>query len=218
MNDHFNSLTKYCITISSTPDRLKGFLDHTKEKGLKNFGIYFGLHPAKAPKMHPPEGCPTNVGAFMLTLNHYALWNCVAMHPEREKKFVIFEDDVVFNLDDYDPVLARLPKDADWVSLGTQTNLPFPKKLDIAFEKKTYFPCTHAYIITPNSASKLVLLTEGTDMWDTVDFYVIKNFYKRINAYVSTWPLVGQRTIKYTTRENKIEWPSLISPEAREQQ
>jgi GR25 family glycosyltransferase involved in LPS biosynthesis len=142
------------------------------------------------------------------------------MHPERNKKFLILEDDVIFNLEDYDPVLRAIPRDFDWVSLGTQTRAPWPKRLEdkIKFERSEAFSCTHAYILTPNSASKILSLIQGKDMWTAVDVFAAKYIYPKTITYVSTWPLIGQRTIKYTTPESKIEWPSLLSPEHRANQ
>ena len=123
-----------------------------------------------------------NLNCISAFLSHYTLWKECAMGDE---VYTIFEHDAV--------VTAPLPTVEFWyvMNLGAPSygNFNTPKTLGVnPLTTKRYFPGAHAYMITPEGASRLVREAskhaKPTDLYLNLDIFPFLQEYYPFCAYV----------------------------------
>ena len=130
--------------------------------------------------------------------------------------YMILEDDAVFNVTParMDELMERIPANAEFVSWGTSRPEGWrPKDLELVkFYPVKIFPCTHAYMIKPATARKLVAYFNELDICDTIDLLLVNHIYKKINVYLANYPIISQKSVLETLPLEKrtFTYPSLL--------
>jgi GR25 family glycosyltransferase involved in LPS biosynthesis len=180
----------HVITLSETPERTRGIVDHLDGIGLRH-RLIRGVNAAKwgLTTTHAyllsglKHDCIVEQKHVGLHLSHYMAWTMMAYSGAEE--MTILEDDCRFEIgwkSDYTEARRALPDDWDILLLGS-AHTQYRNKAHVGLNLwECWWPlCTHAYIVRKKA---LPVLIESMEMvFSPVDLALAARAYPRLNVF-----------------------------------